>query len=491
MGILELDRHIAPRLSPAVCSVRLIFNAIQSPMKRFLSRLLGPVSVTAQTREIAQLRKNREFPCSVEALESRIAPAAVAVFSKGTLLIQGNPDGTLGIEQTVEVVGSETVVTTIVTENSAPLAGISSFEGVKNIVVKLDRAATNENQINFDLRRLPGSVEVLAPKNAVTNVLIQGLEPVEDLPQIGKSVLFKGGSGAETLVIFSADIGKGLVFPAGKGGATAFIGGDVSIGSSVSLMGANNVQINGGAQIGGDLLITQKTDVTESFVLGSGAKIDGNLVIFAGKGSTTINAYSEIGGRAFINAGQGANAFNVSLIAKSLQYVGGSSMDSVSLLRSEIAKSATFILSGGSNQVFFNVGPMALLGDFSVGKNLEIGGGQEADLLRLDSPVNTLSVGGKAVFSLSNGDNILVWDGEATGKSISIATGGGKDVVNVFGLAASSSSLNVNLGGGDDRLLVSDTFAKASLNGSSGSDEIVSGSVLSRVSKVKGFEVSV
>ncbi|RYD70227.1 MAG: hypothetical protein EOP84_27055 [Verrucomicrobiaceae bacterium] len=390
--------------------------------------------------------------------------------------------------------GAESIVTTVVTDNGALLTGNSSFEAVKNIVVKLDRSATDENIVQMKLSRISGSVEVLSPKNAATHVQIQGLEPVDNLPQIGKSILLKGGAGEESLVLSTLDVGKGLVFPAGKGIASAFTFGDVSFGSNVSLLGTNTVNLGGETRIDGNLLITQKTTSTESFILSAGSEITGNVVIFAGPGSTSINAYSDVGGHVSVYAGQGANAFNVSLTAKSLQYVGGSSLDIVALLRGDITGSALFILAGGNNQLMFDRGVFDLSGDFTVGKNFSVGGGKDSDLIRLDhsnSPDHSLIVGKKTVFSLGSGDNIMVWDGASTGTSINYSGGNGVDIVNVFGVDAPDTALNVDLGGGNDRLLLSNTFAKASLNGSSGNDEIVNGSVLPAKTKLKKFEIGV
>lgn len=459
-------------------------------MKRLLSRLFN--RIFPSSLHTAHRKLTRDLGCGVEPLESRIAPAAIATFSKGTLLLQGNPDGVLAIEQTSEVVDGKTIVTTTVTDNSAPLAGTSSFTDVKNIVVKFDPRATDANEVSMKLIRVPGNVEVLAPKEALTAFTLQGLAPLDNLAQIGKSALFKGGKGTESLSISGLEIGGGLVFPAGKGGASIVIDGNVSIGSNVGLIGTEWVTINPGAQIGGNLLITQKEVVTESFILGSGAKIDGNVVIYAGPSSTSINAYAEVGGRFFVNAGQGVNVFNVSLIAKSLQYVGGSSVDSVTCLGSEIKGEVSFILAGGENQIFFNVGPAWLFGDFVVGKNLTVGGGNDNDIVRLETVSGSpykVSVGGKSVFSLSGGDNGLFWNGASSGAGINIAGANGTDVVWLYGLQAPTAALNVNLGGGNDRLMLTEHFLKASLNGSAGNDEIIAGSVLPAKTSKKGFEI--
>src|SRR4051812_26534631 len=115
------------------------------PMKNLLRAIVS--SITRQSRS----RQDQSPQNVIEALESRIAPASLAVFNRGTLLITGNPDGLLSVEQTSEMMDGIAVIKTTVTDNGQPLAGLSSFTGVKNVVVKMDKTATDANQLSFKL----------------------------------------------------------------------------------------------------------------------------------------------------------------------------------------------------------------------------------------------------------------------------------------------------------------------------------------------------
>jgi len=63
--------------------------------------------------------------------------------------------------------------------------------------------------------------------------------------------------------------------------------------------------------------------------------------------------------------------------------------------------------------------------------------------------------------------------------------------VNVFDLDAPKAELDLELGGNNDRLAISSNFRKAILDGGSGTDEIIPGSILPNKSVVRRFETGV
>ena len=453
-------------------------------MKSLFRRCLASHSTNAATPPASPRH------CAIEVLEPRIAPASMAVLNDGTLLITGNPDGPLEITQTSGLVGTNTVITTTVSddpENATPF----TFTGVKNIVVKLPKSATDDNQVNVTLLKLRGALEILTPEAANTNIQINAGESGTERPIIGKGVLIKGGTGVESANVSGVDIRDGMVFAAGKGADSLIISGDVSIEQNLSVTGAATFTLAPGARVNGNLLVTQTQSHSEFFTLGAGSVVTGETLIFAGPGSTTISAYGSVGGRFVASAGDGPSAFNVALTAKSLKYTSGDSNDFISLLRSDISGSATFVLSSGSNSMLFDSGPSNLRGDFKVGKSLKISGGGGNDVYNLRSFDFEVRAGGNAALLLGGGDNTLVWNGAVGGDAIRIVAAGGPDIVNVFDLDAPKAELDLELGGNNDRLAISSNFRKAILDGGSGTDEIIPGSILPNKSVVRRFETGV
>lgn len=451
------------------------------------------------TRSLQRLFKSSVKPASrssrylpaIEMLEARIAPASTVTFSHGTLLVKGDPTGDFFISQTSEVVGTATVIHTTVSDGETML-GTGAFDGVKNIVVKLDPKATDTNNIHLDLQQIKGSVQVFSPKNASTQLYIEG-HPLEDgAANIGGSVQLKGGAGYDLLYMSDTKVGGSIVLIGGKGGNQAYLDTNVVTGGGATFLDTPSIQLNAGVEIGKHLLITQKSNATEFYILAKGSKVNGTVSIFAGPGSTTLNAYGEVGGKFFVNMGAGPAVGNFSLIAKSLEYVGSSYNDTVSLFNSNITDNVRIALGGGSNTVAFDLGALpTLAGDFHVGKSLSIYGGKSNDIIRLDSTSHVLSVGGNTIFSLGGGDNLFAWNGTSAGNSFHFATASGRDSLYLFGFSAPNAVLNAKLGSGNDRVLMSAGFKKVILDGQSGVDEILGGSLFPDSKVVRGFEVGI
>jgi hypothetical protein len=305
-------------------------------------------------------------------------------------------------------------------------------------------------------------------------------------------VQLTGGSAYDSITLHSALIQGGVNMIGKDGGNGAVVDGTSQVGGNFTALNTNYFQLQTGGKIDGNLLIQdQRGTASENFEFGKGAQIGGNVSIYGGPGSTSVNAYADVGRNFFLSGGDGYNTTNVSLVAKGFSYVGGGSKDDIWLYKSTFTGGVTINGVGGDNRVIFDVGGTeTTIGDMTVGKTFKVVGGKGNDIVRLYSETHKLTAGGAVTALLGNGENNFSWNGQMNGSALKVITGTGVDMVNIFGLTGLGATFNASLGSGDDQLFLSSALKKVIADGQGGTlDSVQLNGIAATIAKLRRFEL--
>jgi hypothetical protein len=195
--------------------------------------------------------------------------------------------------------------------------------------------------------------------------------------------------------------------------------------------------------------------------------IPGNLTILGGQGSDVVGIAGSVGGNLLAQlsdfGSDGANYFALNGLAppddefsvgSGVTITGGSQADSVAIADARIQGRVTADLGNGAN--------LFLATTSEIGTTLTYIGGTGADIVA----TGEVAVGsGMAVLTRAGDDQVFTaieTVGVTTvGRSLSIDTGAGADVVGVAGTVA--NSITVNTGDGDDEISMFETQAGGSI----------------------------
>lgn len=410
---------------------------------------------------------------SIEALESRIAPAALsAKLLAGVLTITGDP---LAATVTVAQTGG-----TIEVLDGATSLGV--FNGTKSIDFNLVGGAV----VNLGLigNGLAGLCKIAAHGATTVNVftgshLNGGLTVTGDVNAqtlnlgndvvIGKTLALKGGGGVDTITIGNGGtIGGNLVLASVESGSFN--------ANSVATAIAGSLKVNNaGDPLSVAILTTQSTGLTigggVSYV---GGNLNDNLFLSAGI-TKSVRFVDTLGDNSL-----GVSFFSV--IHGSVNVTGGVGSDTVNIQGGTIDGNVTLNFAGGNNNFFYGIGSQ-----LTIGKNLTITGGSGDDKWQTGGA--GLTVGNNVSVKLGNGTNTIIAGVSISGTSLVVTTGSGTDTVSIDGTGSSVAAI-ISLGAGSDFLggVLIKSVKSANFNGGAGIDHLGEHTFVADPIVVRSFE---
>jgi hypothetical protein len=410
---------------------------------------------------------------SIEALESRIAPAALsAKLLAGVLTITGDPtDPTVGIIQTggsIEVMDGAT--------------SLGIFSGATSINFNLVGGAT----VNLGLagNGLPGLCKIAAHGATVINVatgshlngglVVTGDESAQKLNLmdnvvVGKGLSFKGGGGVDNITI-------------ANGGT---IGGNLSLASvEVGAFNASSVP----TAITGSLKVNNSGDSLSAFIQtnnNAGLAISGGVRYVGGLFNDNLSLTATVTKGVTFTDFKGDNGFGLSfnsVVHGSVNVNTGVGSDGFNIQAGTIDGNLTLNFGGGNNMFFYGIG-----GPVSIGGNLNITAASGND--QWQGSGGLLTVGKNVHANLGNGANTISLGMNVSGSSLVVTTGRGMDNVSIDGSGTSVAAI-IALGAGNDVLagLLLDTVKSAIFNGGAGTDHLVENTFVADPIVIRSFE---
>jgi len=433
----------------------------------------GGISARTWTHREHIFAGMRDTHSSIEALESRIAPAALsAKLLAGVLSITGDPAAaTVAITQTG---GS------IEVKDGATSLGV--FNGAKSIDFNLVGGAT----VNLGLtgNGLAGLCKVAAHGASVVNVvsgshLNGGLTVTGDVNAqtlnlgdnvvIAKTLALKGGGGVDTITIGNGGtIGGNLVLVSVESGSFN--------ANSVATAIAGSLKVN---NTGDPLSVSIQTTQNTGLTIGGGVSYAGgnlNDNLFLSAGITKSVRFVDTAGDNGLGVGF------TSVIHGSVNVTGGVGSDNVNIQGGTIDGNVTLNFAGGNNNFFYGIG-----GQVTISKNLTMTGGSGNDLWQ--SGGGGMTVGKNVSIKLGNGTNTIIAGVSISGTSLIVTTGSGTDTVSIDGTGSSVAAI-ISLGAGSDSLggVLIKSVKSASFNGGSGIDHLTEHTFVADPIVIRSFE---
>ena len=417
------------------------------------------------------------YSVAIELLEDRIAPATI--IHAGASLVISNPDGNLLVETT----GTAGQIN--VTDGS----GTETFEGI------IGKIAITGRSTGPALDMISFAANMSAFQGSLIIDSGSGNDTVNLSGKVNRSVVIKPGLGNDVILFNDADVTVGQSFTVAdtSGGSLLFDMNDrdLSVGASLTLTGVTTFDMGAGSllQVGKTMKLTQLIALTPTAVLLTGTvDIAADLIITSGPANDTLNLSGNFGRNVVINTGFGTDLIQFTNTAVSVgksftvKDPGGESLlfdlndRSLTLGGSLSLSGITDFDMGVGNTldvagaVSFTVSPFAprlaaLFGglESAVDGDFKITGGNGNDVINITS---RLSVGGNALFKLSQGDNTLVVSpasgGSGIARAFSVSSLDGADVLVVGANSLITGKASILLGNGVNTFVDAATSAYGS-----------------------------
>jgi hypothetical protein len=410
---------------------------------------------------------------SIEALESRISPAALtAKLLAGVLTISGDPAATtVGITQT----GGSIEVTDGVTS-------LGIFNGAKSINFNLVGGAT----VNLALagNGLPGLCKIAAHGASVINVTTGS--------HLNGGLVVTGDENAQKVNLTdNVVIGKRLSFKAGDGVDNITIANGGTIGGNLSLASVETGAFNATSiptAITGNLNVNNRGDSGSVFIQtngNAGLSISGALHYVGGLFNDNLFLTATVAKEVTFTDVKGDNGFSLtvgSVVHGSLKVNTGVGSDGFNIQAGTIDGNVTLNFGGGNNMFFYGIG-----GPVSIGGNLNITAGSGND--QWQGSGGLLTVGKNVHANLGNGTNTISAGMSISGTSLVVITGSGMDIVSIDGVGTNIAAI-IALGAGNDVLggTLLDTVKSANFNGGAGTDHFVENTLVADPIVIRSFE---
>ncbi|MGF1580579.1 MAG: hypothetical protein ACFCD0_14550 [Gemmataceae bacterium] len=345
------------------------------------------------------MKTRKSIPLTLEVLENRWCPAAVAMInSDGDLEITGTPTivggGVLGLRQ---------IAPGVWRFRDFPTPAQGPFVTSGNIIIDIPEAS-GRDFIGVDLNG-----------NSMTNSLLVDI-----------------GAGDDTLTIFGGDTIAGDVIGIGVN--------QLEFGAVVDLVG-NSVVMDASRE---NIIGPSTYDL-------SGVEIGSNLVVLSGSSDDEIIMDSPVGGNVYLNLGNGFNTVTQPVSAPingSFTYFGGSGDDEV-FIEGVVGGSLYVNLGGGTNTLSLDV-------DSVIEGSLSAFGRSGDDEFSTFEGV----VENNVYINFGGGMNTVVSTGQVRGRFFGYFGGSGVDEVTLNGDAG--DAFHFLSFGGDADILTIDTLAALS-----------------------------